>query len=64
VAKAVESNPRTHAAAHFGLGLAISSSNAWRELAIAHFDVHGPSFYAEVRRCRMEAGAYATAPDY
>ena len=46
MAKAVQSNPRPHAPAHFGFGLAIACSNARREAGIAELDVHCAPFYA------------------
>src|SRR4030095_3182200 len=50
VAKAVESNPRPHAPAHFGFGLAIACSNARPEVGIAEPHVHCAPLYAEGSR--------------
>ena len=47
VAKAVKSNARPHAPAHFSFGLAIACSNARREVGIAEPHVHCAPFYAE-----------------
>ena len=54
VTKAIEPNPRPHAAAHFGLGLAIALSDARREVGIAESPVHGSPFYAEGTGARKE----------
>src|SRR5262249_48062344 len=41
VAKAIQSNPRCHAAAQFGFRLAIAVSNAWREVRVGQPAIHG-----------------------
>ena len=61
VAKAVEPNPRPHAAAHFGFGLAIACSNARREVGIAEPHIHCAPFYAEGSGY-AERGARALLP--
>src|SRR5262245_13953101 len=45
MAKTIEPNPRSHAAAHLGFGLTVAVSNAWREVGIAEPDIHRAPFY-------------------
>jgi hypothetical protein len=45
VAETIEPNPRRHAAAQLGFGLAIAGSDARCEVGVVHSDVHRAPFY-------------------
>lgn len=45
VAETIEPNPRRHAAAQLGFGLAIAGSDARCEVGVVHSDIHRAPFY-------------------